>query len=365
VTAGSNRGAQEHSGGEGDFALTAAAIAEAVGGQLVGDGSVEISGIAPLDRAGARDLTFLGALKYAALFTETSAGAALIAPELAETAGHVAARIIVAKPQEALLKLLPRFHHVAPAPRGIHATAIIGANVKLGANISIGPYAIIGDGAQIGDGTIVGPHCVIGGGVPVGEGCHLYPSVTIYSGAMLGNRVTIHSGARIASDGFGYVQSGGQHLKIPHVGRCILEDDVEIGANTTIDRGSIDDTVVGAGTKVDNLVQIAHNVRIGKVCLIMAQVGLAGSVRVEDGAMLLGQVGVAGHHTVGKKAILAAQAGAFGDIPAGETWSGYPARPHKEALRAQAALFKLPSLLRRIERFLDQPKLDQPKNESE
>ena len=157
------------------------------------------------------------------------------------------------------------------------------------------------------------------------------------------------------------MQKGGEHLKIPHVGRCIIERDVEIGANTTIDRGSIDDTVVGAGTKVDNLVQIAHNVRIGRACLIMAQVGIAGSVRVEDGAMLLGQVGVSGHHTVGKGARLAAQAGVFGDIPAGETWSGYPARPHRESLRAQAALFKLPGLLRRIERLLD--KFD--KNESE
>ena len=154
----------------------------------------------------------------------------------------------------------------------------------------------------------------------------------------------------------------GAHLKIPHVGRCLIEDDVEIGANTTIDRGSIDDTVVGAGTKIDNLVQIAHNVRIGRLCLIMAQVGIAGSVRVEDGAMLLGQVGVSGHHTIGAGARLAAQAGVFGDIPAGETWSGYPARPHKEALRAQAALFKLPSLLRRIERLLDSH--DPTQNES-
>jgi UDP-3-O-[3-hydroxymyristoyl] glucosamine N-acyltransferase len=365
VSAGTTRDGQGRSGGEGGFALTAAAIAEAVGGQLVGDGGVEITGVAPLDRAVSTDLTFLGVAKYAALFTEKNAGAALVSPELADTAGKVPARIIVAKPQEALLKLLPKFHRVAPAPVGIHATAIIGAGVRLGKDVSIGPYAIVGDGVCLGDGTVVGSHCVIGADARIGELCQLYPSVTIYNGAVIGNRVTIHAGARIASDGFGYVQSGGTHLKIPHVGRCIIEDDVEIGANTTIDRGSIDDTVVGAGTKIDNLVQIAHNVRIGKVCLIMAQVGIAGSVRVEDGAMLLGQVGVSGHHTVGKKAILAAQAGVFGDIPAGETWSGYPARPHKEALRAQAALFKLPSLLRRIERLLDQPKTEQPQNESE
>jgi len=344
---------QERSGGESDFVLTAAGIAELVGGTLVGDGAAQIRGIAPLDRAGRTDLSFLGAPKYAAAFAGSQAGVVLVTPELAESQGGASARIIVAKPMEAMLSLLPRFHRAVHAPVGVHATAIIGSRVKLGANTSIGPYAVIADDVRLGDGSVVGAHCVISAGVEIGEATVLYPSVTVYSGSRIGNRVTIHAGARIGSDGFGYVQQGGAHLKIPHVGRCLIEDDVEIGANTTIDRGSIDDTVVGAGTKIDNLVQVAHNVRIGRACLIMAQVGIAGSVRVEDGAMLLGQVGVSGHHTIGKKAVLAAQAGVFGDIPAGETWSGYPARPHKEALRAQAALFRLPGLLRRIERLLD------------
>jgi UDP-3-O-[3-hydroxymyristoyl] glucosamine N-acyltransferase len=347
---------QEGTGGESDFVLTAAAIAEVVGGRVIGDGSIAVSGIAPLDRASTRDLSFLGAAKYATMFASSSAGVVLITPELAEAPGQAIARIVVDKPQESLLSLLPKFHRVVPAVRGVHQTAVIGVGAAFGSDVSIGPYAVVGDGARLGDSVVIGAHTVVGAGVRVGDACHLYPSVTVYSGSVIGNRVTIHSGARIGSDGFGYVQRDGQHLKIPHVGRCILEDDVEIGANTTIDRGSIDDTVVGAGTKVDNLVQIAHNVRIGRLCLIMAQVGIAGSVRVEDGAMLLGQVGVSGHHTVGKGARLAAQAGVFGDIPAGETWSGYPARPHKEALRAQAALFKLPSLLRRIERLLDRTK---------
>jgi UDP-3-O-[3-hydroxymyristoyl] glucosamine N-acyltransferase len=345
-------------GGEGDFVLTAAAIAEAVGGQLVGDPTVAVSAVAPLDRATRRDLSFLGAAKYVAIFAESHAGVVLIAPELAESPGDAPARVIVRNPMEALLALLPRFHRVPRAPIGVHPTAVIGAGAELGRNVSIGPYAVLGDRARVGDETVIGAHCVVGAGVEIGARCQLYPSVTVYAGGMLRNRVTLHAGARIASDGFGYVQRGGEHLKIPHVGRCILEDDVEIGANTTVDRGSIDDTVIGAGTKVDNLVQIAHNVRIGRACLIMAQVGIAGSARIEDGAMLLGQVGVSGHHTIGKGARLAAQAGAFGDIPAGETWSGYPARPHKEALRAQAALFKLPKLLRRIERLLDPTKTD-------
>ena len=342
-------------GGEGEqeLSLTAAAIADAVGGQLRGDPAIVVTGVAPLDRALGSHLSFLGAPKYAAMFTASQAGVVLIAPELAETPGSVGARIIVKRPQEALLTLLPLFHRVTRAEPGVHATAIVGARVQLGRDVSVGPYAIIGDDVRIGDGSVIGAHCVVGAGVEIGERSQLYPSVTTYSGTRIGRRVIVHAGARLGSDGFGYVQRDGEHLKIPHVGRCLIEDDVEIGANTTIDRGSIDDTVVGAGTKIDNLVQIAHNVRVGRVCLIMAQVGIAGSVRVEDGAMLLGQVGVSGHHTVGKGSILTAQAGVFGDIPAGETWSGYPARPHKDMLRAQAAIFKLPSLLRRIERFLD------------
>jgi UDP-3-O-[3-hydroxymyristoyl] glucosamine N-acyltransferase len=181
------------------------------------------------------------------------------------------------------------------------------------------------------------------------------PGATIYSGATLGARTIVHSGARIGCDGFGYVFGDGAHNKIPHVGRCIIGDDVEIGANTTIDRGSIDDTVVGNGTKIDNLVHIAHNVRIGEKCLLMAQVGVAGSVTIGDGAILAGQAGISGHLSIGAGARLAAQAGVFGDIPAGETWSGYPARPHRESLRASAALFKLAGMMRRLEKLLEEP----------
>ena len=349
----SHEAADGRSGGEGGNVLTASAIAEAVGGQLSGDPSIRVTGVAPLDRATSGDLSFLAAPKYAPMFATSNAGVVLIVPQLSDSPGRCPARVIVERPQEALLMLLPRFHRATAAAPGVHATAVIGHGVTLGEGVSIGPYAVIGDGASIGEGVVLGPHVVVGSGVTIAARSHLYSSVTVYAGTTIGERVIVHSGARLGSDGFGYVQRDGRHLKIPHVGRCIVEDDVEIGANTTIDRGSIDDTVIGAGTKIDNLVQIGHNVRIGRACLIMAQVGVAGSARVEDGAMLLGQVGVSGHHTIGKGARIAAQAGVFGDIPPGETWSGYPARPHKAALRAQAALFKLPSLLRRIERLLD------------
>jgi len=193
---------------------------------------------------------------------------------------------------------------------------------------------------------------VVGDGVEIGDDCELYESVTCYPGTQLGDRVRVHAGVRLGSDGFGYVFRNNAHEKIPHVGRCIVEHDVEIGANSTVDRGSIDDTVIGAGTKIDNLVQVGHNVRIGRLCLIMSQVGVAGSVRVGDGAILAGQVGVSGHLSIGAGARLAAQAGVIGNVPAGQTWSGYPARPHREALRAQAALFRLSSLLRALERLV-------------
>jgi len=202
---------------------------------------------------------------------------------------------------------------------------------------------------------VIGPHCVVGDGVSIGDGARLLSGVTIYAGTTLGARTVIHSGARIGCDGFGYVLRDGAHQKILHVGQCIIGDDVEIGANTTIDRGSIDDTVIGNGTKIDNLVQIAHNVRIGEKCLVIAQVGIAGSAKIGNGAVLAGQAGISGHLSIGAGARVAAQAGVFGDIPAGETWSGYPARPHREALRASAALFKLAGMMRRLEKLLGEP----------
>jgi UDP-3-O-[3-hydroxymyristoyl] glucosamine N-acyltransferase len=343
---------KQFTGGEGARVLTAAAVAQAVGGVLHGDGDAMVTGIAPLDRAEAHQLTFLATAKYASLFAETGAGVALVAPELADLPARVRARIVVAKPHDAMLSLLASLYPAATHATGIHPTAVIGRGVRLGDDVSIGPYVVVGSGARLGARVRIEAGVEVGAGVVVGDDCRIFHGVTLYPGTALHERVRIHAGARLGSDGFGYVFRGGAHEKIPHVGRCIVESDVEIGANTTIDRGSIDDTVIGAGTKIDNLVHIAHNVRVGRLCLIMAQVGIAGSVRVEDGCILAGQVGISGHHTIGAGARLAAQAGVFGDIPAGETWSGYPARPHREALRAQAALFKLPSLIRGLERLL-------------
>ena len=339
-------------GGEGLRTLTADAIAAAVGGTLEGDASATVTGVAPLDRADAHHLSFLANAKYAPLAAERRVGVLLVTRDLAQV-GNASARIIVDNPHEAMLPLLPLLYPAATQQPGIHPTAIIGRGVALGDAVSIGPGVVLGDRAVIGARTRLDAYVVIGDGVRVGDDCHLYPSVTVYSGTEIGPRVRVHAGARLGSDGFGYVYRDGVHVKIPHVGRCLIESDVEIGANTTIDRGSIDDTVIGAGTKIDNLVMVAHNVRIGRLCLLMAQVGIAGSARVEDGCILAGQVGVSGHLTIGRGARLAAQAGVFGSVPAGETWSGYPARPHRDALRAQAAMFKLPSLIRALERLVE------------
>jgi UDP-3-O-[3-hydroxymyristoyl] glucosamine N-acyltransferase len=285
----------------------------------------------------------------------TKAGIVLVDPAFRDVPGGNGTRIIVEQPLEKLLALLPRLYPETAPPPGVAATARIGKGATLGERVSIGEYAVIGALATIGTGAVIGAHSVVGEKASVGAGTRLWPGATIYPGASVGDRVVIHSGARIGCDGFGYVFRDGAHTKIPHVGRCIIGEDVEVGANTTIDRGSIDDTVVGKGTKIDNLVHIAHNVRIGEKCLIMAQVGIAGSVTIGDGAILAGQAGISGHLDIGAGARVAAQAGVFGDIPAGETWSGYPARPHRDSLRASAALFKLAGMIRRLEKLLDDP----------
>jgi UDP-3-O-[3-hydroxymyristoyl] glucosamine N-acyltransferase len=287
------------------------------------------------------------------MLASTNAGVVLVDPEFRDVPGGRGTRIIVKQPLEKLLSLLPRLYPETPPAPGVAATARIGKGANLGERVSIGEYAVIGAGARIGNDVAIGAHSVVGEKATIGDGSRLWPDVTLYPGVTLGRGVAVHSGARIGCDGFGYVFRDGVHTKIPHVGRCIIGDDVEIGANTTIDRGSIDDTVVGNGTKIDNLVHIAHNVRIGEKCLIMAQVGVAGSVTIGDGAILAGQAGISGHLSIGAGARLAAQAGVFGDIPAGETWSGYPARPHRESLRASAALFKLAGMIRRLETLLE------------
>ncbi len=344
---------RQSDGGGGTRSLTAEVIARLVGGTLHGDADVAVKGVAALDRAGPEHLSFYASGRYASSFAASRAGVVLVAPDLADATGGPGCRVVVERPQEAMMRVLPSLYVDDAPPPGIHPTAVLGRGVRLGRNVAVGPWATIGEDAQIGDGAVIDAHCAVGRGAVIGTGTRLHPNVTVYPGARVGARVRLHAGVRIGCDGFGYVQLGGAHTKIPHVGGCVIEDDVEIGANSTIDRGSIDDTVVGAGTKIDNLVHVAHNVRIGRGCLILAQVGIAGSCRIEDGAVLAGQAGVGGHVTVGAGARIAGQAGVFGDVPPGSDYSGYPARPHKESLRAHAALFRLAGIVRKLEKLVE------------
>ncbi|HUF65759.1 MAG TPA: UDP-3-O-(3-hydroxymyristoyl)glucosamine N-acyltransferase [Gemmatimonadaceae bacterium] len=340
--------------GDGVSAITAGVVSDLVGGELRGDSGTIVSGVAPLYRAERTDVSFLASARYAGLAERSHPGVLLVSPELADTRSGAGAVIVVPKPHEAMLALLPQFHRTPARRPGVHPTARIGRGATVGEGVTLEEYAVIGAGASIADGVWMGPHSVVGDGVRVGRDSVLYAHCTLYSGTEIGQRVIVQSGARVGSDGFGYVFRDGQHARVPHVGRCIIGDDVDIGANTTIDRGSLDDTVIGAGTKIDNLVQIGHNVKVGRLCLLIAQVGISGSTHIEDGVVVAGQAGIGGHLTIGAGARIAGQSGVFGDVPAGESWSGYPARPHRESLRASAAVMRLSQIIRRLERLLEE-----------
>jgi UDP-3-O-[3-hydroxymyristoyl] glucosamine N-acyltransferase len=334
--------------------ISASEIAALTGGRLVGPGTVTVAGIAPLERAGPGDLSFLAASRYLPYFQRTSASVVLVAPAYENAAGGPETRIIVSEPHTALLVVLPVLYPQEVWAPGVHASAVVGRGTIWQEPVEIGAHAVLGREVQLGKNVRIGAGCVVGDGVAIGDDTQLFPGVTVYAGTALGKRAIVHSGAVLGSDGFGYVagRGGEQHRKIPHVGRCLIGDDIEIGANTCVDRGSIDDTVIGSGTKIDNLVHIAHNVRIGARCLIMAQAGIAGSVQVEDDVIIAGQSGIADHLTIGAGSRLLVQSGTIADVPPGMTLSGYPARPHREYLRAQAALYRLVKIVDELERLV-------------
>ena len=335
--------------------ISASEIAALTGGRLVGPGTTTVAGIAPLERAGPGDLSFLAAPRYVPYFQRTSASVVLVAPALEAPAnaagGGPECRVVVADPYAALLVVLPVLYPQEVWEPGVHPSALVGRGASWQDPVEIGPNAVLGRGVQLGRNVRIGAGCVIGEGVAIGDDTQLFPSVTIYSGTALGKRVIVHTGAVLGSDGFGYIpgKSGETHRKIPHVGRCLIGDDIEIGANTCIDRGSVDDTVIGSGTKIDNLVHIAHNVRIGARCLIMAQAGIAGSSQIEDDVIIAGQAGVPDHITIGRGARLLVQSGTVADIPAGETWFGTPARNRRDFLRGQVALYRLAKIVGEVE----------------
>lgn len=328
--------------------LSLSALAERLGAEAPAS-DFTAQGIAPLRSATSVQLGFLADLRYLTDLPHSSAGALLVSQEVsARIADDDRPRLVVSDPHVALANLLELFFPEVSSPSEIHPTAVLERGVRLGSGVRIGPFAVLESGVRVGDGARIGAHTVIGFESEIGEGCILHPHVVVYPRVVLGKWVILHAGARIGVDGFGYVYEGGRHRKVLQVGRCLIEDDVEIGANATIDRGSIGVTQIGQGSKIDNLVQVAHNVTVGPLSMLAAQVGVAGSTRIGAGVVAGGQAGFSGHISIGDGARIAAQSGVMGDIAAGATVMGFPARPRMEFLRQTAVQGRLEKLLREI-----------------
>ncbi|PZN97728.1 MAG: UDP-3-O-(3-hydroxymyristoyl)glucosamine N-acyltransferase [Hyphomicrobiales bacterium] len=305
-----------------------------------------ITGAAALENAGPGDIAYMDNPKYTEALAATSAGLCLVSARFAERVPPGTIALVSATPYHAFARVLARFFPSALRPGSVFASqgvapgAFVHATAVLEAGVTVDPGAVIGPGAEIGSGTVVASHAVVGPQVRIGRDCSIGAGCTLQA-ALIGNRVIIHPGVRIGQDGFGFAMSPRGHMKVPQIGRVIIQDDVEIGANTCIDRGASRDTVIGEGTKIDNLVQIGHNVVIGRHCVIVSQVGIAGSTTLEDFVVLGGQVGLAGHLTVGMGAQVAAQSGVAGDIPRGARYGGTPAQPALSWARETALLKSL------------------------
>ncbi|MRR34617.1 UDP-3-O-(3-hydroxymyristoyl)glucosamine N-acyltransferase [bacterium] len=320
-------------------------LAEYLGGTVAGDESKAVTGVASLDDAADHQITFLANPRYAPKVATTGAGAVVLPPG-AESHGRNA--IHVANPYLAFAKLLTLFHVAPREPRGIMEGALVGQDVTVGSDVTVYPGAYVGDGVTLGDRVTILPGAVIYEGVTVGSDVTLHSNVVVYQGCRIGNRVTVHAGTIIGSDGFGYAPDGDGFFKIPQLGIVIIEDDVEIGANTTIDRAALNATRIGRGTKIDNLVMIAHNCVIGENCTIVSQVGISGSTKLGKRVTLAGQVGVAGHLEIGDNVMVGAKSGIPGSVPAGSMLSGIPAYNHRDWLRVSAMVPKLPELKKTV-----------------
>jgi len=326
--------------------LTAQEIAALTGAVLRGSADRRIGGIAPLDRASPGDLSFMQSPKYLSQFAATLAGICLTTEKFATKAPAHVAVLVTPAPYRAFVAVAQKLYPGAMRPSslfeasGVSPSALVHPSARLEAGVVIDPAAVIGPRAEIGTGTVIAPGAVIGPDVRIGRGCVIGASATIVH-ALIGDRVIVHAGVRIGQDGFGYLPGVAGHGKVPQVGRVIVQDGVEIGANSTLDRGAIRDTVIGEGTKIDNLVQIAHNVEIGRHCVLAAYTGISGSCSIGDYVMMGGRVGVTDNITIGAGAMIAAGSGVMSNIPAGEKWGGAPAQPARDWLKANAALRRL------------------------
>ena len=325
-------------GRNGPFGITA--LAAAIAAKASFDDGRLIGGVAPLQCAGPGELSFLDNRRYAPLLATTRAGVVVVHPDLAGAVPDGTVALVTRDPYRGWALAAALFHPNPPAKPGVHATAVVDPSAVVEPSAEIGPFVVIGAGARIGAHSHVRAHAVIGDGVIMGSYCRIGAHATI-SHAILGDRVYVYTGARIGQEGFGFVSSSLPFLTVPQLGRVILEDDVEVGANSTIDRGSAPDTVIGTGSRLDNLVQIGHNVRLGRNCVVVAQVGISGSTVLEDFVMVGGQAGVTGHLRVGRGAKIGAQSGVMSDVPAGAEVMGSPVEPIKDYWRRLAAMRRM------------------------
>ena len=323
-------------------------LAEWLGATFEGDGERELAGVAPLETAGASELAFVGGRK-AAQQAESSAAGCLIVP-LEWPSPSYRTVIRTPEPRTACARAMSRFYPMAELKPGVHPTAVVGKDVEMGALVSIGPHAVVGDGTRIGVAASIGAGSVVGERVVLGEGAVLHPNVTVYDNVDIGRGAILHSGAVIGADGFGYVMEDGRWQKFPQVGRVEIGDFVEIGANSCVDRAALGVTEIGEGTKLDNMVHVAHNCRIGKHVVVAAQTGFSGGVVVEDYAVIGGQVGVGDKARIESRAVLGSGCGVLTSkiVRSGETVWGTPARPLKQHLEQLANLARLPELRREV-----------------
>jgi UDP-3-O-[3-hydroxymyristoyl] glucosamine N-acyltransferase len=331
---------------------TVAEIALLVGGEVVGDGGRVVDNVAEVASAGPGDVASLHNMKYLAAAAASSAGCLLVPPPAKDAPCAAKSKIVVGDPQAAfalLLGLIDGASRARIAP-GVSPRASVHPEAKLGAGVSVGDFSVVERGAEIGDGTTIMPQCYIGEDVRIGKHCLLHPRAVVREDCELGDRVTLHPGAVIGADGFGFTtdKKTGRHTKIPQIGNVVIGDGVEIGANTTVDRATLGSTVIESGAQIDNLVMIAHNVRIGRDSVVVAQTGVAGSTTVGRNVILAGQAGVAGHLTIGDGAVVSAQTGVMSDVPPKAILFGSPGRPHRESFKLQALYGRLPELHERL-----------------
>ena len=323
-------------------------LAEWLGATYEGDGEQELTGVAPLETAGPADVSFVAGRKAGAQAETSAAGCLLVSPEWPNTGYRTVIR--VPEPRTAFARAMSRFYPTAEIKPGVHPTAVVGKDVVLGALVYIGPHATVGDGSRIGVATSIGAGCAIGKRVVLGEGCVLHPNVTVYENVDIGRGTIVHSGAVIGADGFGYVMDRDRWHKFPQVGRVEIGDFVEIGANSCVDRAALGVTTIGEGTKLDNMVHVGHNCRIGRHVVVAAQTGFSGGVVVEDYAVIGGQVGIGDKARVESRAVLGSGCGVLTSkiVRSGETVWGTPARPLKQHLEQLANLARLPDLRREV-----------------